>query len=103
MSNRLDSTIRHPIDLDPVLANRAGMSFVLSRERAEQVIGFGHAVAGAFAGLAAVFRELGLAIERARSARALSALSDAALARRGLDRTGIPAAVWNGTAAPAGR
>lgn len=94
MSNRLDNTFRIPLIPDPDLALRAGMAFTLSRAHAERVISFGRATAESFSVFGEVLEDLGRAIEQARRAQTLSALSDKELARRGLSRSGIPAAVW---------
>ena len=94
MSNRTVTSYRIPLITDPVTAGYASMAFTASRARTEQAVRVGESFAMLLRGIQQVFDDINHAIDCARNAQELFALSDKALAARGLDRSGIPAAVW---------
>ncbi|MPY68726.1 MAG: hypothetical protein GEU92_01430 [Alphaproteobacteria bacterium] len=94
MSNRMVTSYRIPMITDPVTAGYASMAFTASRARVEQAVRVGESFAMLLGGIQQLFDDLSSTIDSARNAQELFALSDKALAARGLLRSDIPAAVW---------
>ena len=94
MSNRMVSSFRIPMIIDPVPAGYASMAFTASRARTEQAVRLGQSFAMLFGSVGAFFVGLRQVIECALEARDLFSLTDAQLRTRGLTREEIPAHIW---------
>jgi uncharacterized protein YjiS (DUF1127 family) len=94
VSNRLDSKIRLPFIADPELARYTAYSYAQARARIEQALAIGESMASLFTGIADIIDDVDHATRLALTAQRLAALSDRDLARLGLERGDIPAAVW---------
>lgn len=94
MSNRLDNTIRLPFFADPAIARAAGYNYMRARTRTERALALGESMTSLFTGITSIIGDVDRATRLALTAQRLCALSDRELARLGLERSGIPAAVW---------